>query len=466
MTRLDQPPRWAILLGRVIGLSPRQVEWRWRRSNERREQRQGQPPSQGPAVERTRENPERGPAAAPTPTSELTPTATVHRPSSPTTTEVATPELENSEPVVCQHCNAVQRSTALRCLMCNKTMVSRLGRAARSFGMTLPTDISASMLIAAVCVAVYIMMLLRYPRNGLMGWTSLQLLSHGGLWHSNGFAEQLWRLGTACLLHIGVLHLVMNTIGLLQTGPMVEEVFGRGRTLLLFMVTGIVANVVSLLVMQHGVSAGASGAIMGLIGITAGVGHRMGRGRGHEIRNHMLRWGLYTMIYGFFIHADNAAHGGGFVVGALIGIAAPPRAVMRSRKSGSAAMLGALGMMLFIGCAALAFGTHRMPVSARPFFDPSAAHQVSTARFRNAVDAACTQRRTDPAAALRQFVDAIAATTPLTAEALDETCVFVLSVQARCGDFLRNGDTALTTDERADPQGRARDYFDAWCNSP
>ncbi len=368
--------------------------------------------------------------------------------------------------MLCQHCNAVQRSTALRCLICNKTMVSRLGRAARSFGMTLPTEISATMLIAAVCVAVYIMMLLRYPGDGLRGWTSLQLLAHGGLWHSDGFAEQLWRLGSACLLHIGVLHLVMNTVSLLQIGPMLEEVFGRGRTLLAFMVTGVVANVVSLLVLQHGVSAGASGAIMGLIGITAGVGHRLGRGRGYEIRNHMLRWGLYTMVFGLFIHADNAAHGGGFVVGALIGIAAPPRAIVRSRKSGSAALLGALGVILLLGCAALAFGTHRMPVSARPFFDASAAQQASTTHFRNAVDTACARRSTDPAAALQQFSDALAATTPLTAEALEDTCVFVLSVQARCADFLRNGDTALTTNERADPQGRARDYFDAWCNSP
>ncbi len=343
-------------------------------------------------------------------------------------------------------------------------MVSRLGRAARDLGTTLPREVSATMLLAAVCIAVYVMMMLRYPRNGLLGWTSSQLLSHGGLWHLNGFAEQLWRLGTACLLHIGVLHLVMNTIGLLQTGPMVEEVFGRGRTLLVFMVTGIIANVFSLLVMQHGVSAGASGAIMGLIGITAGVGHRMGRGRGHEIRNHMLRWGLYTMVFGFFIHADNAAHAGGFGIGALIGIAAPPRTIMRSRKSGSAALLGAFGLVMLIGCAALAFGTHRLPLSARPFFDASAAQQASAMRFRVAVDTACAQRSTDPSAALQRFANAVAATAPLPPKALDDTCAFVASIQARCAAYVRHGDTALTPDERADPQTIARDYFATWCN--
>ncbi len=428
MSSSDKPPRWAELLGRVVGLTPRQVEWRWRRWHERKAERTPASPKQA--------------AEAPAETS----------------TE------QTWVAVNCQHCHAVQRSSDVRCTICHKRMVSYLGRAVRDAGHALPARVTATMLLAAVCVGVYAVMVIQYPITSLFGWTSRQLLDHGALWHPDGFAEQWWRLGTACLLHIGVMHLIMNTVALFQTGSMVEEVFGRGRTVFIFMLTGILANVASVALNPHALSAGASGAIMGLIGVTAGVGQRMGRGRGFEIRNHMLRWALMTMVFGYFIGADNVAHGAGFVLGGLIGIASPPRAVLRSRKSGSAAIAGAVGLLVLLGCAALASTKHRMPASAVIVFDEGSARQHATQTFRRAVDAACIQLATAPDAALATFAAALPASAPPTAADLRGTCAFVTSVLARCTAFQAQGVSALTeTEQRNDD---ALDYFETWCATP
>src|SRR6185295_9802622 len=91
------------------------------------------------------------------------------------------------------------------------------------------------------------------------------------------------------------------------------------------MVTGILAGWGSELWGLYGVGIGASGALMGLIGLAAGWGHREGTSMGRIIRDQMVKWGIYTIVFGFFIHADNVAHAAGFISGALLGLVSRPR---------------------------------------------------------------------------------------------------------------------------------------------
>jgi len=139
-------------------------------------------------------------------------------------------------------------------------------------------------------------------------------------------------LGTAVFMHAGIWHLGFNLFALAQIGPMVEELFGRGRMLLLFLVTGIVANVGALAVGVYGVGIGASGALMGLVGLAAGWGQRDGTGAGLNVRNRMLKWAAYVMVFGFVIRADNAAHLFGFLAGGVFGFALPPRHLRRTER--------------------------------------------------------------------------------------------------------------------------------------
>jgi hypothetical protein len=174
-------------------------------------------------------------------------------------------------------------------------------------------------------------------------------------------------------------------MALAVVGPLVEDLYGRGTKLLLFMVTGVAGNVASDLYGTVGVAAGASGALMGLIGVVAGWGQRAGTTIGRQARNDMIKWCLYTVLFGFFIGADNAAHLGGFAAGVLIGFAVRPE----RWRAGRLAPLRAGGALVGLGAAGLAVWLALSPpASALPLAlaaDPAEA-------FAQTVEQACGLR--------------------------------------------------------------------------
>lgn len=83
--------------------------------------------------------------------------------------------------------------------------------------------------------------------------------------------SQWWRLFTAMFLHFGIQHLGSNMISLWAIGPYAETFFGKARYLLLYLVSGICGNLLTVAVELHtgsyALSAGASGAICGLLSV-------------------------------------------------------------------------------------------------------------------------------------------------------------------------------------------------------
>lgn len=78
-------------------------------------------------------------------------------------------------------------------------------------------------------------------------------------------AGQYWRLLTPVFLHAGVDHLLFNSFGLLMWGRYIEALFGKGKYLFIYLVSGLVGSLASYL-FSPAVSVGASGAIFGLFG--------------------------------------------------------------------------------------------------------------------------------------------------------------------------------------------------------
>jgi len=76
---------------------------------------------------------------------------------------------------------------------------------------------------------------------------------------------EYWRLLAPVFLHIGVQHLVFNGFAILTFGRLAEIVYGHGRFLAVYLVSGITGATFSYL-LSRGVSAGASGAIFGVAG--------------------------------------------------------------------------------------------------------------------------------------------------------------------------------------------------------
>ena len=166
-----------------------------------------------------------------------------------------------------------------------------------------------------------------------------------------------WRLGSAMFLHFGVVHLAMNMWALWDGGQLVERMFGPGRFVAVYALSGVSGNLLSL-VTHHGrgVSGGASGAIFGIYGALLVYLWRE-RGRLHPREFRWLFWGaaafsLATIVLGLLIPGiDNAAHIGGFLCGMLSGVCLSPshaqKGWLRIRVRAGALLL--LSWVLLVG---------------------------------------------------------------------------------------------------------------------
>lgn len=135
--------------------------------------------------------------------------------------------------------------------------------------------------------------------------------------------HEYYRLITSLFLHFGIQHLLNNMVMLGALGYQLENEIGRIKFLLIYFISGIGGNLCSLYWnVSHGeqiISAGASGAIFGLMGallyIVAVNRGRLGRlsGRGMLI---MVEMSLYFGLTSSGV--DNSAHVGGLICGILI----------------------------------------------------------------------------------------------------------------------------------------------------
>lgn len=76
-----------------------------------------------------------------------------------------------------------------------------------------------------------------------------------------------YRLVAPMFLHAGLIHFALNMLGLFFVGGTVERRHGTAETILVFLLTAIGGNMASTLFMSPSVSVGASGGILGLLGV-------------------------------------------------------------------------------------------------------------------------------------------------------------------------------------------------------
>jgi membrane associated rhomboid family serine protease len=142
-----------------------------------------------------------------------------------------------------------------------------------------------------------------------------------------------WRLGAAAFLHIGWLHIAMNSIALWQMLPQIELAFGSNLTLGFFCATALAANLTSAgweaLFGQFSFSAGASGGAFGVMGVTIALYIRIRDRFPKEMRAALFKRVLFTLAVNlgiaFTFPVNSAAHVGGLVSGLALGMLAPQR---------------------------------------------------------------------------------------------------------------------------------------------
>jgi membrane associated rhomboid family serine protease len=216
----------------------------------------------------------------------------------------------------------------------------------------------ATAALIAINVIVY---LIELAKGG--GGTSIgiqTIYDMGGLWgpavHEGG---QWWRTITAGFVHVSIIHIGFNMYLLFILGRLMEPSIGTPRFVVLYFSSLLAGSFAALLFEASTVSAGASGAIFGVLGATFVIA------RGRRLDAVAGQIGILILINLVFTFTDGSisvgAHVGGLVCGVLCGllIVAGERGMLAERTArarltvelGAMAALGVLSFVLALAAA-------------------------------------------------------------------------------------------------------------------
>jgi len=265
-------------------------------------------------------------------------------------------------PQLCPACGALVGIHATRCHECGTSL--RFGLAAWSkglsefFGGHAPVT-TAILVVNVVMFAVELMGTMQAGGAGglsiLWGMSGESLYRLGACFGPSIFVKHEWyRLITAMFLHGGLIHIGFNMMVFLDLGPMVEEIYGSARYLFLYVAMGAASFVVSALAGHF--SIGASGAIMGLVGLLIAITTKRGGMLMKELRSRLISWVVTIFAIGFLftgMRTDNWAHFGGLAAGFGLGKLFADREPAPGKERTQAYTLGWLAGIVLIASFAL-----------------------------------------------------------------------------------------------------------------
>jgi membrane associated rhomboid family serine protease len=185
-----------------------------------------------------------------------------------------------------------------------------------------------------------------YDLGGLFG----PAVSEGGQW---------WRIITSGFVHVSIFHIGFNMLLLYFMGRLLEPAIGWLRFTVLYFACLIAGSFVALWFSPDTVSAGASGAIFGVLGATFVIA------RGRQLEAIAGQIGFLILFNLVFTFADSGisvgAHVGGLVAGVLCGLLIVAgdrgrygRVSRRNRLAIEVGAMAAIGILSFILALAVA----------------------------------------------------------------------------------------------------------------
>ncbi|MBS1864089.1 MAG: rhomboid family intramembrane serine protease [Actinobacteria bacterium] len=211
----------------------------------------------------------------------------------------------------------------------------------------------ATVVLIAINVIVYLIEIAG-GGGGLGGLSSERIYDMGGLWGPavsvNG---DWWRIVTAGFVHVSIIHIGFNMYLLFILGRLMEPSIGTVRFTFVYFASLLAGSFVALLFEPTTLSAGASGAIFGVLGATFVIA------RGRKLDSIAGQIGILILINLVFTFSDGeisiGAHVGGLVCGVLCGfliIAGERGHFGRVGRQGRLAIelggMAALGILSFI----------------------------------------------------------------------------------------------------------------------
>ena len=142
--------------------------------------------------------------------------------------------------------------------------------------------------------------------------------------------HEYWRFVTPIFIHYGLMHFAINSVILYYMGQQVEAIYGHGRFFLIYLLSGVMGNVLGFAFNDMNVqAAGASTSLFGIFGafIVLGIHFKNNPGIQAMVRQFSL-FILLNLVFGLFDQTiDMYGHVGGLIGGILMGniVALPMR---------------------------------------------------------------------------------------------------------------------------------------------
>ncbi|MEH7236022.1 rhomboid family intramembrane serine protease [Bacillus sp. JJ1562] len=201
-----------------------------------------------------------------------------------------------------------------------------------------------------ILIAIQLIMFAILELNG--GSTNTEtLLKYGAKENFRILNGEWWRFFTPMILHIGFIHLLMNTFALYYLGTEVERLYGKFRFLMIYVFAGFVGSLASF-VFNTNISAGASGAIFGCFGALLFFGTAYPSLFFRTMGPNIIGIIIINLVLGFMIPGiDNSGHIGGLVGGFLAAsiVHFPKRKELAKRLGGLVVTMVTVGVLFYVG---------------------------------------------------------------------------------------------------------------------
>jgi membrane associated rhomboid family serine protease len=175
---------------------------------------------------------------------------------------------------------------------------------------------AVTMALIAINVLVY---LAELGAGGTVNGLDNTIYEHGALYGPLVAQGDWWRLITSAFLHYGPFHLAINMYSLYFAGSILEQVIGRWRFALLYLVSGLAGAAGALVWSPNVPTVGASGAIFGILGALFVLERRGHIATGGQVAGLIVLNLIFTFVLSSVISVGG--HVGGLIGGFLLMLA-------------------------------------------------------------------------------------------------------------------------------------------------
>ena len=178
------------------------------------------------------------------------------------------------------------------------------------------------LVIYALIIVNVICYMIELRSSGGLGVSNQALIKMGANYGPLVLGDhQYYRLFTAMFLHLSLIHIVSNMVALICFANIARDIYNDFEFLVIYFLSGIAGNIFSLIVHPMTISAGASTAIMGLLGCTLAM---FALPKDKYNTSNVVEQAFILLIMNTVgvmgTNVDVAGHLGGFIAGLVLGL--------------------------------------------------------------------------------------------------------------------------------------------------